>query len=230
MTSTRTASHCAWISCTALLHFIRSLPVELGASTRTMWLYRLTNKLTDKQYIGTSVNPVSHRISRHVYAAKTGRDSGMPIASAIKKYGINNFTVDPLVQCDDYEYLLDLEAKAIVAFNTRVPNGYNLTAGGRGTRRPCSPETRALISDRTKGRKPWNFGKRNANTISRYARKDRPRLKPGRKAGTGATSWNAGRPCPEAEKQKIAESMRRVRATRFWSSRKKESNPVLGGK
>jgi hypothetical protein len=152
----------------------------------------------------------------------------MPIVLAIKKHGIENFSAQALVQCDDYEYLLDLEAKAIVRFNTRTPNGYNLTAGGRGTRRPCSQETRDLISARTKGRTPWNFGKRSLETIARYARKGRAPLKPGRKPGT-CSAWNKGKPLPEEVKVKIAASLRRVRAARFWSSRKKELNPAVEG-
>jgi group I intron endonuclease len=191
-----------------------------------MWLYKLTNLIADKGYIGTSVNPVSQRISRHLYAAKSGREN-MPIAYAIKKYGIKNFSIETLVQCDDYDYLLDLEAKAIVRFNTRSPNGYNLTAGGRGTRRPCSPETRSLISSRTKGRIPWNFGKRSEATELRYARRGKTS---GHRKGTPA--WNSGKklgPLPEEQRKNVAEAVRRVRAIKFWSSRKKESNPTAGG-
>jgi group I intron endonuclease len=190
-----------------------------------MWLYKLMNKQTGKQYIGTSINPVSHRISRHAYAARTGRDSGMPISCAIRKYGIQAFTVQTLVQCPDYDYLLDLEAKAIVAFGTRTPDGYNLTAGGRGSRRPCSSETRALISAKAQGRIPWNKGKRSPATEWVHAHRG---MKCGRKKGS--IGWQAGKklgPLPEHVKEKISQSVRRVRATRFWSSKKYDSQ--IGG-
>jgi group I intron endonuclease len=189
-----------------------------------MWLYRLTNKMTGKQYIGTSVNPVSHRISRHAYAARSGRDSGMPITCAIRKYGIEAFTVETLVQCPDYDYLMELEAKAIVVFNTRMPNGYNLTAGGRGGRKPCSPETRALISARTKGRPAWNAGRLSLETAWKRAHRGMPS---GPKKGS--IGWQAGKklgPLPEHVKQKLSESLRRVRAAKFWSTKK--LNPKAG--
>lgn len=191
-----------------------------------MWLYKLTNKIDGKGYIGTSVNPVSHRVSRHVYAAKSGHN-GMAITSAIRKYGIENFSIEVIGQASDYEELMKMEAIAIIAHNTAVPHGYNISAGGLGARRPCSPETRALISARTKGRIPWNFGKCNAKTIARYAsRGNRVRQPDGRKP------WNFGKktgPMPEKHRQQIAETMRRVRATRFWSSGRKSQNLTLGG-
>ena len=187
-----------------------------------MWLYKLTNKLTGKEYIGPSVNPVSQRVSRHAYAARNSKGN-MPITCAIKKYGIENFSVQTLVRCPDYEYLLDLEAKAIVRFNTRVPVGYNVTAGGRGGRVPCSQEKRERISAATQGRIPWNYGKRNPETERRYAQAGKGRYTPPK----GVPSWNAGMkfgPLPEETKKKLSESLKRVRAARFWSSRKKESN------
>src|SRR5882762_4463739 len=102
-----------------------------------MWLYKLTNMANKKAYIGTSVNPVSHRISRHVYAAKSGRKN-MAISCAIRKYGIESFKVRVIGQSEDYEKLLRMEAAAIAKQNTLVPNGYNICTGGRGARRACS--------------------------------------------------------------------------------------------
>jgi group I intron endonuclease len=178
--------------------------------------------MTGKQYIGTSVNPISHRISRHVYAAKKGNRSRMAIADAILKYGIDNFSIEQIGESSDYESLLQMEAEAISQFNTRVPNGYNITAGGRGGRRPCSQETRDLISNKMQGKKPWNYG---IGPTSRIAH-------PHRASGIGGPDkgskpWNFGKkmgPLPEDVKSKIAEGVRRVRATRFWSNKR---NPIL---
>jgi group I intron endonuclease len=181
-----------------------------------MWLYKLTNTTNDRAYIGTSVHPISHRISRHVYAAKRGRKD-MAIASAIRKYGIDNFRIEEIGQSDDYEELLSMESKAILEHNTICPNGYNITPGGKGARRICSQETRARISARTKGRIPWNFGKRNEQTVRRYANRGNIGHPP-----IGSKPWNFGKklgPMPEEQRQHIADTMRQVRATRFWHTR-----------
>lgn len=190
-----------------------------------MWLYKLTNKENGKQYIGTSINPVSHRISRHVYAAKSGQ-KGMAITCAIRKYGIRSFSVEVIGEAGTYESLLKMEAEAIREQKTLVPYGYNITEGGKGARRPCSQETRSRISSKVKGKIPWNFGKRNAVTVARYSR---TRHVGG--AQPGSKPWNLGQkagPMPEYHKQKIAETMRRVRATKFWSSSKATNSDSEG--
>lgn len=188
-----------------------------------MWLYKMTNRLNGKAYIGTSVNPISHRISRHLYAAKHGC-TNMAISCAIRKYGLAGFAVECIGESQDYEELLRMEARAIQEQKTLRPNGYNVTSGGCGARRACSQETRSLISAKTKGRIPWNLGKRNEQTIKRYAGKGNLVRQP-----DGRKPWNFGMkfgPMPEEFRQRIAEGVRQVRATRFWSSKK---NSISGG-
>lgn len=183
-----------------------------------MWLYKLTNKTTGKQYIGTSVKPVSYRISRHVYAAKKNV-SNMAISCAIRKYGIESFSVETIGESSDHDSLLRMEAAAISEQGTLAPNGYNVTAGGRGcVQRPCSQETRDRMSANRKGRTPWNKGKGIWGAI-------RARRAVGSHVGgpaKGSKPWNVGKktgPMPEEAKKLIAEGVRRVRAARFWSTR-----------
>lgn len=186
-----------------------------------MWLYKMTNTTNGKGYIGTSVNPVNHRISRHLYDAKRGRKD-MAIAYAIRKYGLKTFSVQTLCEVQNYDDLLEMECNAILVYRTLVPNGYNVSKGGLGARRPCRQETRALISTKTKGRIPWNFGKRNTATTRRYANRGNIGHPP-----FGSKPWNLGKkagPMSEEHKQKIAEGVRRIRATKFWNSGKKNLN------
>lgn len=67
------------------------------------------------------------RIRQH-FKRKTGRRSAL--RCAVEKYGQDAFITEVLVYADSIEYLQELEKKAIVAFNSAVPNGYNLTGGG----------------------------------------------------------------------------------------------------
>lgn len=185
-----------------------------------MWLYKLTNKMNGKSYIGTSVNPVSQRVSRHLYAAKNGLDNCMAITRAIRKYGLKSFSVEIIGESINHEDLMNMEVAAIKAQNTLRPNGYNISIGGVGACRPCSKATAALISERLRAKKmiPWNFGKRNLRTIARYARI-------GNKGGqqAGAPSKKIGKhygPLSVSHRQTISETMKKVRAERFWSSKK----------
>lgn len=60
--------------------------------------------------------------------------------------------VQTLVVADGWEYLCDLEKKAIIAFDTKWPNGYNITKGGDGFTGVITKEHREKISQALKGR------------------------------------------------------------------------------
>lgn len=76
---------------------------------------------------------------------REGRDQALQ--KAIRKYGADAFKVQTLVIADNWEYLCDLERKAIDAFGTRSPGGYNLTVGGEGVLgRIHTPEAAANMS------------------------------------------------------------------------------------
>jgi len=58
-----------------------------------------------------------------------------------------------LVVASDWEYLCELEQKAIAAFGTMAPGGFNLTAGGEGAPGQIwTPEQRAKMSIARKGK------------------------------------------------------------------------------
>lgn len=108
-------------------------------------LYQLTSPI-GKCYIGISSKTTEARWSKHIEHALGKRDAGA-LYSAIRKYGIDSFSVRTLVVSDDWGYLCDLEKRAIAAFNCKSPNGYNITDGGEGTvGRVVSDEERKNIS------------------------------------------------------------------------------------
>jgi group I intron endonuclease len=53
------------------------------------------------------------------------------IKNAIKKYGRDKFKLEVLLQSTQ-EYCYEMERKAIEAYNTLTPNGYNICTGGKG--------------------------------------------------------------------------------------------------
>ncbi len=98
-------------------------------------IYKITNKLNGKIYIGQSVNPY-RRFAAHCSRAKTGEDN-YPIHSAIKKYGKENFELEILEWTEDYN---EREKMLIKEYNSKVPNGYNLTDGGEDPPHKCGEE------------------------------------------------------------------------------------------
>lgn len=83
-----------------------------------------------KQYIGITSKNIQARWRMHKTHALRSADGALQ--KAIQKYGHENMAVKVLVIADSYAYLKELEVKAIAAFNTKVPNGYNMTDGGDG--------------------------------------------------------------------------------------------------
>lgn len=90
-------------------------------------IYKITNLISHKMYIGQSNNPM-HRWSAHKSHARNGQDIGKSaLYNAIRKYGEENFLFEIIGWFKDYN---EKEKYFIKFYNTKVPNGYNLTDGG----------------------------------------------------------------------------------------------------
>lgn len=94
------------------------------------YIYKITNKLNDKTYIGKTTKTVQERWKEHLRDCRKERCENRPLYRAIKKYGIDAFTVETLEEVD-LENLSEREFYWILYFNT-YSNGYNATTGGDG--------------------------------------------------------------------------------------------------
>lgn len=109
-------------------------------------IYLATNKSNGKQYVGQTVQKLNNRINQHKNDAISGRKKCY-FYNAIKKYGIDNFDWDIVVECDTMEELNKMEIYYIGYYDT-YNTGYNLTLGGGGTvGRVWSEETRKKAMD-----------------------------------------------------------------------------------
>jgi len=107
------------------------------------FIYITTNKINNKQYIG------SHNGSNKYYLG-----SGILIKKAIKKEGRKNFEIKILKEFDDIKKARLEEEKYIIEYNTLNPNGYNISPKGGLTLIEChSLETRKKIGDRLRGKR-----------------------------------------------------------------------------
>jgi group I intron endonuclease len=99
-----------------------------------MSVYKITNNINGKAYIGQTINSVQERFRTHCGAYSEGKCPA--IWSAIQNYGKDNFTIELLWSepgCDKNR-LDSKEIEMISTYNTIVPNGYNLMEGGCGSR------------------------------------------------------------------------------------------------
>lgn len=87
-------------------------------------IYKITNNINNKAYIGQSINP-EKRWEDHI---KGHSNSGVSlIHRAIIKYGIKNFNFEIIGWFEDYN---EKEKYYIQYYRTLEPYGYNLMAGG----------------------------------------------------------------------------------------------------
>ena len=66
------------------------------------FIYKVTNKVNDKVYIGQTVRSVSLRWKEHVrYSSYDNLDYTSLLYHAIRKYGEDSFSVEELEKCED---------------------------------------------------------------------------------------------------------------------------------
>ena len=100
------------------------------------YIYKITNKVNNKAYIGQTIDPVQKRWNEHIYAAYREDDNRYYLHRAIKKYGADNFNFEVLEEVPN-EQLDEKEIYYIAQWHTyrydELGNqGYNLTRGGQG--------------------------------------------------------------------------------------------------
>jgi group I intron endonuclease len=92
------------------------------------YIYKITNNINNKAYIGKTIRSIEERWSEHKQESQ--RSKNRPLYRAINKYGVENFSIEQIEECIIDE-LSDREIYWINVFNT-YHNGYNATYGGDG--------------------------------------------------------------------------------------------------
>ena len=119
-----------------------------------MYIYKITNTLNSKIYVGQSVGPSLSRVSQHRSDLRNSRHRNKHLQAAWNKYGELAFTFEVIEQFDSEMNfdLNNLERYWIKHFDSMNPSkGYNKTEGGEGGK--PSEETKKKLSEAAKGRK-----------------------------------------------------------------------------
>lgn len=107
-------------------------------------IYKVTNILNSKVYIGFTTKTVEQRLKIHFYKASLSSEDYVSLLHrAIKKHGKANFKIEELYTSKDIFYTLNvMEAYFIKEFDS-IKIGYNLTLGGQS-------KSGAILSTKTK--------------------------------------------------------------------------------
>lgn len=126
-----------------------------------MVIYKITNKINGKIYIGQTQRNFEQRILEHVREANRGE--GYYLHCAIRKYGWDNFEAEIIAETENIDTLNELEQFYIRKYRSDSI-GYNLAPGGYSNCMSSdevkahhdkvmrSPEVRAKISASMKAR------------------------------------------------------------------------------
>ena len=91
-------------------------------------IYKISNNLNNKVYIGSSID-VERRWRQHKEASINEKDHhyNYPLMVAFREFGIANFTFEVVDTLSDYQAMIQAEHDWIIKENCVVPNGYNQT-------------------------------------------------------------------------------------------------------
>ena len=120
-----------------------------------MFIYKLTNTLNNKIYIGLTTETISERCRKRIAEAKYRGSRNSYILNAIRKHGSEVFKVEQIDTANSLEELQQKEIFYIQQYNSTNRNiGYNLTKGGEGNLGlKMSDKTKEKIRQKAIGRK-----------------------------------------------------------------------------
>ena len=118
-----------------------------------MIIYKSTNKITGKIYIGQTTHTLDKRIKGHINESK--KDKNRPFLLSINKYGVDNFTFETIDSANNLDELNDKEIYWVNFYNSVSPNGYNVTGGGQGKKMISTNELGKRISKGLQNSEKW---------------------------------------------------------------------------
>lgn len=92
-------------------------------------IYKITNTKTGKVYIGKTTKSLNDRLQGYINNADKGNN--FKLSLAIRKYGKENFIIEPIDFAETREELNEKEIHYISEYNS-LEDGYNMTMGGEG--------------------------------------------------------------------------------------------------
>lgn len=188
-----------------------------------MFVYKITNLINNKIYIGITTTPMSNRVSSYKSATKSQRPNKHRIVMAMKKYGFENFNFEIIFETDDKEELKKKEIEFIALYNsTNTSIGYNVSVGGflrseeanqkvseKLTGRKLTKEHSAKISKANMGR---SVNQRTIDAVTKTIRKyagwnkgTKGIMKP------NSGSFSSDKPAPNKGRKKIIDQFGKIR-------------------
>lgn len=161
-------------------------------------IYLRTNLVNGKQYVGQTKDM---KLRNNAWKCLKIYYANKHLTEDREKYGVDSFNFEILKECDGSEGDF-WEQYYIKEYNTKYPNGYNMSDGGKGTPKVYrSEETRKKLSESLKGRhfSPKTEFKKGHVMSEETRKKLSQSLK-------GHLAWNKGKHHTKETRKKISEA------------------------
>lgn len=122
------------------------------------FIYKITNTINSKSYIGQTIQNVKERFYQHCATKCSKAVSNMAIHRAIKKYGKSNFTVEVIEKIDSAN--LNDRERYWIRYYDSYNNGYNSTEGGQdGIKLFKNLDTESIVREYKSGKSLREIGR-----------------------------------------------------------------------
>jgi group I intron endonuclease len=143
---------------------------DLTKEERKWCVYVHINKVNGKMYVGITSKKPTNRWSNG-----KGYKNNSYFTNSIQKYGWDNFEHIVVCQSKNKQEAENIEKYLIKVWNTKIPNGYNLTVGGGTINIPQIKERKAILQFDLDGKLIAEYDyvnsiEKNASTISSCCR------------------------------------------------------------
>ena len=103
--------------------------INIFGGQRMGKIYRISNNINDKIYVGQTTQPIRIRFAQHILEAMHNRRNSK-LYKAMRELGVEHFYIEELEDCNNAE-LNNRETYYISKYNS-YKDGYNSTSGGSG--------------------------------------------------------------------------------------------------
>lgn len=122
------------------------------------FIYKITNKINGKSYIGQTIQDVKERFYQHCATKCSQAILNMVIHKAINKYGKSNFTIEVIEEVESTN--LNDRERYWIRYYDSYNNGYNSTEGGQdGIKLFKNLDTESIIREYKSGKSLREIGR-----------------------------------------------------------------------
>lgn len=133
-----------------------------------MIIYKITNSINEKVYIGQTIKALNKRWVDHKQYALHKWGTNVYLYNAMRKHGIDNFKIEALVETNSQDMLNQLECVLIERYKNEK-RSYNIRGGGSNGK--LSEETKRKLSEANKGKKHSEESKRKMSEARKGKKK-----------------------------------------------------------